>query len=390
MKKIGIIFIIILQFYFSKAQETEIIVGAEQSQEYFNLIRNKKVGLVANHTSIVKGIHLLDFLISENINVVAVFAPEHGFRGEAAAGELVSDGRDLKTGVKIESIYGSNYKPSVEQLEGIDVMIFDIQDVGCRFYTYTSTLHYIVEACAENDILLIVFDRPNPNGDYIAGPVLKNEFQSFVGMDPIPVVHGCTIGEMALMINGEGWHQCEKKCDIIVIPVQNYTHDTRYSLPIAPSPNLPNDLSVRLYPSLCFFEATSVSIGRGTEFPFQVIGYPNKEFGDFSFTPVEISGVALNPKQEGNICYGEDLRNLNKAPLFTLDFFLKYYKKFKVEEEFLTRENWLNLLSGDDQFIKLIREGKSKEEIYNWMKIGLDNYNKIRTKYLLYTDFNSL
>jgi len=376
--------------FFCNAQETDIIVGAGQPQEYLGLLRNKRVGLVANHTSRVHQTHLLDFLISEQITVEAVYAPEHGFRGEAAAGEEIRNGPDGKTGVPIISIYGNRTKPTNTQLEGIDIMVFDIQDVGCRFYTYLSTLHYIVEACAENCIPLVVLDRPNPNGDYIAGSVLKNEYRSFVGMDPVPVVHGCTMGEMALMINGEKWHNAENECEITVIPVKGYTHDTHYSVPVPPSPNLPNDRAIRLYPSLCFFEATSVSIGRGTPFPFQVIGYPDKRFGSFSFTPVEVPGVAMNPKQEGKVCYGEDLRQLKEIPRFTLSYFLQYYHRFEDESEFLVRENWLSLLSGDDRLIHAIRKGMSEQEITEQFQSDLETYKKIRKKYLLYPDFASL
>ncbi len=376
--------------FFCNAQETDLIVGAGQPQAYLGLLRNKRVGLVANHTSRVHQTHLLDFLISEQITVEAVYAPEHGFRGEASAGEEIRNGRDSKTGVPILSIYGSRQKPTNTQLEGIDIMVFDIQDVGCRFYTYISTLHYIVEACAENFIPLVILDRPNPNGDYIAGPVLKEEYRSFVGMDPVPVVHGCTVGEMALMINGEKWHDAENECEITVIPVKGYTHDTPYRVPVPPSPNLPNDRAIRLYPSLCFFEATSVSIGRGTPFPFQVIGYPDKRFGSFSFTPVEVPGVAMNPKQEGKVCYGEDLRQLKEIPRFTIAYFLQYYHQFEDESEFLVRENWLNLLAGDNRLIDAIREGMSEQDITELFLSDLETYKKIRKKYLLYPDFTSL
>jgi len=376
--------------FFCNAQETDLIVGAGQPQAYLGLLRNKRVGLVANHTSRVHQTHLLDFLISEQITVEAVYAPEHGFRGEASAGEEIRNGRDSKTGVPILSIYGSRQKPTNTQLEGIDIMVFDIQDVGCRFYTYISTLHYIVEACAENFIPLVILDRPNPNGDYIAGPVLKEEYRSFVGMDPVPVVHGCTVGEMALMINGEKWHDAENECEITIIPVKGYTHDTPYRVPVPPSPNLPNDRAIRLYPSLCFFEATSVSIGRGTPFPFQVIGYPDKRFGSFSFTPVEVPGVAMNPKQEGKVCYGEDLRQLKEIPRFTIAYFLQYYHQFEDESEFLVRENWLNLLAGDNRLIDAIREGMSEQDITELFLSDLETYKKIRKKYLLYPDFTSL
>jgi uncharacterized protein YbbC (DUF1343 family) len=389
MKKFWTIFIFLIMDVCCYAQEADLRVGAEQPEAYLDLLRNKRIGLVANHTSRVHQTHLLDFLISQNISVGAVYAPEHGFRGEASAGEEIHNDRDLQTGVPIFSIYGSSQKPTKEQLENIDVLVFDIQDVGCRFYTYLSTLHYIVEACAENSIPLIVLDRPNPNGDYLAGPVLKEAYRSFVGMDPVPVVHGCTFGEMALMIEGEKWHNADRACEITVIPVQGYTHDTRYSVPVPPSPNLPNDRAIRLYPSLCFFEATSVSIGRGTPFPFQVIGYPDKRFGSFSFTPVDIPGVALNPTQEGIMCYGEDLRKVKDIPRFTLSYFLKYYHRFEKESEFLVRENWLNLLSGDDRLIRAIRKGMSEQEIAALFRSDLKQYKKIRTKYLLYPDFTS-
>ncbi|QGY45320.1 DUF1343 domain-containing protein [Maribellus comscasis] len=365
----------------------ELKCGAEQPDKYLALIQGKKVGLVVNHTSLAGEIHLVDFLLAKKVNVKKIFAPEHGFRGEAAPGEEIQAGVDGKTGIPVLSLYGKTRKPTPEQLAGIDVMVFDIQDVGCRFYTYISTLHLVIEACAENDIPLVVFDRPNPNGDYVAGPVLKEEFQSFVGMDPIPVVHGCTVGELANMINGEQWHKANKKCDLRVIPVKNYDHKLFYSLPVAPSPNLPNDLSVRLYPSLCFFEATSVSVGRGTDFPFQVLGGLDPQLGDFEFTPETIPGVAVHPLNEGEKCYGIDLRNLKIVPVFTLKYFLDFYHRFANEKDFLTRERWLNLLAGTDEFIQLVREGKNEREIKaHWQK-ELTTFKETRKKYLLYPDF---
>lgn len=388
MTKTVIFFVLVFLVIEGAAQETRgLLVGAEQPGEYLPLLKGKKVGLVANHSSLAFERHLLDFLISENVDVETVFAPEHGFRGEAAAGDSILDGKDFRTGVRIVSIYGATKKPTPEQLNGIDVVVFDIQDVGCRFYTYISTLHYVVEACAENNIPLIVFDRPNPNGDYVAGPILEPEFRSFVGMDPVPVVHGCTVGEMALMIDGEAWHSGGKRCQITVIKIKGYDHNTSYSLPLAPSPNLPNDLAVRLYPSLCFFEATSVSIGRGTSLPFQVIGYPDQRFGEYSFTPRDIPGVSVDPPQEGVVCYGPDLRNLNPIPRFTLKYFLSFYKKFKNESDFLTRENWLDLLAGTHSLILQIRAGKSEEEILGSWQPGIEKYMAVRAKYLLYPDF---
>ena len=244
------------------------------------------------------------------------------------AGEVIKCGVDSKTGIPVISLYGQTKKPTAEHLKNLDILIFDIQDVGCRFYTYISTLHLVIEACAENNLQLIVLDRPNPNGDYVAGPVLKPGFESFVGMDPIPIVHGCTVGELANMINGEKWHKANKSCDIKVVPVKNYTHSTKYELPVRPSPNLPNYLSVRLYPSLCFFEATSVSVGRGTDFPFQVLGGLNKNLGDFKFTPKSIPNVAVHPLNEGKECYGVDLRSLKVVPNFTLKYFIDFYNKY--------------------------------------------------------------
>jgi uncharacterized protein YbbC (DUF1343 family) len=387
VKFFGIILMFLLFGFDLTGNTNKIIHGAEQPEKYLPVIENKRVGLVVNHTSRVGDVHLADFLLSKNIKVEKIFAPEHGFRGEASAGEEIKDGIDAKTGIAVLSLYGQTKKPTPVHLKNIDVVIFDIQDVGCRFYTYISTLHLVIEACAENNIPLIVLDRPNPNGDYVAGPVLKPGFESFVGMDPIPVVHGCTVGELAQMINGEKWHKAAGKCDLQVIPVQNYTHSTKYEMPVRPSPNLPNYLSVRLYPSLCFFEATSVSVGRGTNFPFQVLGGLNKNLGDFRFTPKNIPGVAVNPLNEGKVCYGVDLRWLIEAPKFTLKYFIDFYNKYENKSDFLTRENWFNLLAGNDELIFQIRKGKSETEIFEALKPELEKYKSIRKKYLLYPDF---
>ncbi len=387
IKTTGYFFLLTFLLLFSRTYAEELKCGADQPEKYIPLIQDKNVGLVVNHTSFAKGVHLIDFLLANKISVKKIFAPEHGFRGNAAPGEEIQSGVDAKTGIPVVSLYGESRKPSPEQLKEIDILIFDIQDVGCRFYTYISTLHLVIEACAENNVPLIVLDRPNPNGDYIAGPVLKKEFQSFVGMDEIPVVHGCTVGELAKMINGEHWHKANAMCDLTVIPVINYDHKTMYSLPVAPSPNLPNDLSVRLYPSLCFFEATSVSVGRGTDFPFQVLGGLDSKLGEFQFTPETIPGVAVNPLNEGERCYGIDFRNLDEVPKFTLKYFLEFYQKFENEKDFLTRESWLNLLAGTDQLIRLIRDGKNEQEIKAYFNDELNRYKEIRKKYLLYPDF---
>ncbi len=383
----GILLMFCLAGSCSGKSNTDLKTGADQPEQYLPLMTDKKVGLVVNHTSMVGQEHLVDFLVKNGIQVKTIFAPEHGFRGNAAAGEEINDSVDPKTGIAVVSLYGENRKPKPSQLKNLDVVVFDIQDVGCRFYTYISTLHLVLEACAENSKPLLVLDRPNPNGDYIAGPVLKPEFQSFVGMDPIPVVHGCTVGELAKMINGEHWHAAKNKCELTIVPVANYTHSTKYKLPVPPSPNLPNYLSVRLYPSLCFFEATSVSIGRGTEFPFQVIGGTKPDLGDFTFTPHAIEGVALNPVNEGKVCYGIDLRKLEEIPEFTLKYFLGFYHQYESDGDFLTRPEWLNFLAGTDRLIHQIRNGKTEGEIRQSWQPELEQYKSMRKKYLLYTDF---
>jgi uncharacterized protein YbbC (DUF1343 family) len=384
MKVITWIFLILVSATSLFAAEKPILCGADQTDLYLPMLKGKSIGLVVNHTSTVKGMHLVDFLISKGITVKALFAPEHGFRGDADAGEKISNSVDPKTGVTIVSIYGKINRPTPEQLREIDLIIYDIQDVGCRFYTYISTLHYVMEACAENGKKMLILDRPNPNGDYCDGPILKPMFKSGVGVDPIPVVHGCTVGELARMINGEGWLKNGLKCEIEIIPVKNYTHQSAYAPPLKPSPNLPNYTSVRLYPSLCVFEATSASIGRGTTFPFQVIGYPNQKFGNFSFTPVSLKGFEMNPLQKDKLCYGDDLRDLKEIPRFTLKYFLDWYRKFDNAAEFLTRERWFNLLMGDDQVLKLIKEGKSEKEIVASWQQELNLYKEVRSKYLLY------
>ncbi len=363
-----------------------ILPGADQPQEYLQLLKDKKLALVVNQTSRIGDQHLVDFLVENGISIQRIFAPEHGFRGEAGAGEKVSNTQDSKTGIPIVSLYGKNRKPTVDQLEDIDLLIFDIQDVGCRFYTYISTLHYVMEACAEQHKRLLILDRPNPNGDYFDGPLLQPAFTSFVGIDPIPVVHGCTIGELAQMINGEKWLNNGVQTELKIIKIANYTHASSYEPLVKPSPNLPNLLSIRLYPSLCFFEATSVSIGRGTQFPFQVIGYPNATFGNFQFTPVSLPGMELNPIQRDQICFGDDLRELVNPPHFTISFFINWLNKFKTSEEFITRSQWFNKLMGNDLVLKLILEGKSEAEIRKSWSEELVRYGSMRKKYLLYPD----
>ena len=389
MNKIFLWIVLTIISICSCAQDRAVKVGAERTGQYLSKLKGKKIGLVVNPTSGVRGKHLVDFLLENEIDVVRIFSPEHGFRGDADAGEEIASGKDGRTGIEIYSLYGKNRKPSTESIRDLDLLVFDIQDVGCRFYTYISTLHYVMEAAAENGKSVLVLDRPNPNGDYVDGPVLEEKFRSFVGMHPIPVVHGCTIGELALMINGEKWLAGGRQCNLEVIPVMNWDHNQLYSLPVKPSPNLPNDRSIRLYPSLCFFEATDVSIGRGTEFPFQVIGGPHCNLGNFSFTPRSIPGMAKNPLHENQVCYGVDLRSLTngEVPRFTLRYFLEFFHKYEKEDEFLTRERWFNLLAGTDQLLAEIRAGKSEMEIKATWKEALENYKLMREKYLLYPDF---
>ncbi len=387
IKLSGLFFLLFIATACSGSPENELRTGAEQPEKYLPQLEGKNVGVVVNHTSVKGSEHLVDFLLAEGIEIVKIFAPEHGFRGDASAGEKIEDGIDPKTGLPVFSLYGDTRKPTAEHLEGLDIVIFDIQDVGCRFYTYISTMHLVMEACAEHGKPVLVLDRPNPNGDYIDGPVLDLEFESFVGMHPIPIVHGCTVGELAQMINGENWLDAPRKCDLTVVPVENYSHKKAYSLPVSPSPNLPNDLAVQLYPSLCFFEATSVSIGRGTDFPFQVIGGTKPSLGDFTFTPRSIPGVAVSPKNEGEKCYGVDLRKLEEAPDFTLKYFIDFYNQYENEEEFLTRESWFNLLAGTDKLIEKIREGWNEEAIKISWQSDIQKYKQLRKKYLLYPDF---
>jgi uncharacterized protein YbbC (DUF1343 family) len=362
-----------------------IIVGAEQPEIYLDSLKGKNVGLVVNQSSLVKGQHLLDFLLENKILVKKIFAPEHGFRGNIDRGDHVESEVDVLTGIPIVSMFGKNRRPTNEQLQDVDVMIFDIQDAGARFFTYISSMHEVMEACAMNNKPLIILDRPNPLGDYVDGPVRKEGFKSFVGMHPIPVVHGLTVGELAQMINGEKWLENERQCKLFVVKVKNYNHSMHYSLPVKPSPNLPNELSIRLYPSLCFFEATPISIGRGTLFPFQVIGYPDKRFGDSLFIPVDIKGMQMNPIQEGKICYGVDLRSLNPDSVkFTLNYIIDFYNKFKNKREFFSRRRWFNLLAGNDKLIQQIEAGLSEAEIKASWKEEIDNYLIMRKKYMLY------
>ena len=358
--------------------------GAEQTNLYVSDLKGKSVALVVNHTSTIGKTHLADSLLSLGIKIKTIFAPEHGFRGTADAGEHVANGIDKKTGLPIVSLYGSNKKPSAAQLEGIDVVIFDIQDVGARFYTYTSTMHYVMEACAEQSKKLLILDRPNPNGHYVDGQVLDKKFASFVGLNPVPVVHGCTVGELAQMINGEGWLSGNKKCNLQIIKCLGYIHSTSYNPPIATSPNLPNLQSMLLYPSICSFEGTEVSVGRGTDKQFQVIGSPNPKNGSFTFTPEDKPG-AKNPPQKGKLCYGEDLSRIDaRNQAFTLKYVIDYYQKSDNKAKFFSSPSFFDKLAGSDTIRKQIIAGMTEKQIRASWKADLDKYKTTRKKYLLY------
>lgn len=365
--------------------DEEILMGAEQFDVYSEYLIGKNIAVVANQTSFLQNEnqHVVDFLLTEKIKVAKVFAPEHGFRGTADAGEHVKDGIDSKTGIPLISLYGSNKKPTQEQLKGIDIVIFDIQDVGARFYTYISTLHYVMEACAEAGITVIVLDRPNPNGHYIDGPILEMEHQSFVGMHPIPVVHGMTIGEYAQMINGEGWLQNQMECDLIVIEMKNYHHNKPYSLPIKPSPNLPNDQSINLYPSLCFFEGTFVNAGRGTDMQFQVFGAPSLPADQFPFTYTPQSNEgAKHPKFKGQRCYGKDLRQHPPLEQLNLEWVIEVYEAHGKKPDFFT--SFFTLLAGTKQLQQQIEQGLTASAIRHSWKNDLEDFKKTRAKYLIY------
>ncbi|PKP25139.1 MAG: DUF1343 domain-containing protein [Bacteroidetes bacterium HGW-Bacteroidetes-2] len=394
--------------------ETYSIVGANQTSNYLKLLRNKKVGVVANQTSVIfkpqsiifkqdyydsetktykqkqvhqwsfsKHTHLIDSLLSHNINITKVFVPEHGFRGTADAGEIIKDGKDIKTGLPIISLYGNNKKPTAAQMQDMDILIFDVQDVGVRFYTYISTLHYVMEACAEAGITLLILDRPNPNIHYIDGPILEPQYKSFVGIHPVPVVHGMTIGEYAKMINGEKWLENEIQCPLKIITVEHYNRSMSYSLPIKPSPNLPNDQAINLYPSLCFFEGTPLSEGRGTEMQFQVFGSPDlpKTQYSFTFTPGSNEG-AKNPKFNGQLCYGKDLRTEERLNNLNLEWLIEAYIASGKKNNFFTP--FFTSLSGTKKLQEQIEGGYTYRDIRaTWLK-DLKKYDTMRKPYLLY------
>ena len=367
-------------------------VGAVRLDLYLPLLKDKRVGIVSNQASIVGSSHLVDTLLSLGVDVKIVFSPEHGFRGNHSAGANIKHEVDEKTGLSIFSLHGKTKKPSKESLDSIDLVLFDLQDVGVRFYTYISTLHYVMEAAAENNKKVIVLDRPNPNAHYIDGPVLDTAFKSFIGMHPVPVVYGMTIGEYAQMINGEFWMKDSAQVDLSVIPLQNWTYDKEYILPIAPSPNLPNQLSIYLYPSLCFLEGTEVSIGRGTDFPFQVWGHPNvicKEQLSFTFKPISMPGKSKYPKHENKDCIGDDLRgystdSLRANPKLEVYQIQEAFNCVNPKNEFFDRFEFFNLLAGNKTFLTQLKAKKPEDEIRKSWKKDLDFFKLIRSKYLLY------
>lgn len=382
--KILLIFLLIS----SISIHAQVRMGAEQMEKLLPLLEGKRIALVVNHTSVVgqTQTHLLDTLLSLKVDVRKVFAPEHGFRGNADAGETVKNGRDTKSGKPILSLYGKNKKPAPAQLEDIDLVLFDIQDVGARFYTYISTMHYVMEACAENKKSFIVADRPNPC-DFIDGPVREASKKSFVGMHPIPVLHGCTVGELAQMINGEGWLKDRLRCELTVIPVEGWKHGQPYSLPIKPSPNLPNDQSIALYASLCPFEGTSVSVGRGTHTPFQIIGSPDIQTYPYTFTPQALEGFDKNPLHKGKVCSGLDLRYIQTPKGFSLKYVIEFYQAYQKTgkaDRFFTRASWFDLLLGTSSVREAIIAGKDESTIRSIWQSSLDNYKIIRQRYLLY------
>ena len=390
--KINVIVFVSILLSFATPAVGQPIVGAAFMDEYLPLLEGKNVAFCGNHTSRIQQTLLVDTLLARGCKVVSIFCPEHGFRGEAEAGAHIHSSTDSKTGLPIVSLYGSNKKPMPDQLQGIDVILFDIQDVGCRFYTYISTLHYVMEAAAENNVQVIVLDRPNPNGYFVDGPVLKPAFRSFVGMHCVPVVHGMTIGEYATMVNEEGWLTNSIRCDLHVVKMKNYTHKMRYSLPIPPSPNLQTDESVYLYPSLCLFEGTCISVGRGTMTPFQIFGHPNLQCGDFYFVPTAIKGVSENPPQKNVKCRGFDLtpyahQMLDSTNSFSIHYLLMAYQHFPDKQKFFISSSFFDKLAGTDVLRKQIEQGVEEKVIRDSWQSDLKKFKSIRRKYLLYPDF---
>jgi uncharacterized protein YbbC (DUF1343 family) len=380
--KITVLFFLLLGRQILCIAQTQIVPGAAQWESYIKILGKENIGVVAHQASLVNHkTHLIDTLLSLEVNITKVFAPEHGFRGDADAGESVADQKDLKTGLPILSLYGSNKKPSEESLEGINIMLFDLQDVGVRFYTYLSTLHYVMEACAENGIPLIILDRPNPNAHYTDGPILEEDCKSFVGMHPVPIVSGMTIGEYAKMINGEGWLSDGIQCDLRVVPLKNYTHQTTYEIPLRPSPNLPNAHSIALYPSLCLLEPTVISVGRGTEMQFQIYGHPQLPETNFSFTPRPNYG-SKNPKLKDQLCHGVDLRNFERPKKIELQWLIQAHRDFPDKEHFFKKGFYR--IAGNKKLQKQLAQGMNEQQIRKTWEKDLEKFKKTRKKYLIY------
>ncbi|MGD9557112.1 MAG: exo-beta-N-acetylmuramidase NamZ domain-containing protein [Mangrovibacterium sp.] len=364
-----------------------LVLGASRTESYLPLLEGKRVGVVVNQTSVVDSVHLVNFLLSKQVNITAIYAPEHGYKGTVERGEYIESSTDSVTGLPVFSIYGRTRKPTPEMLQGIDVMVFDIQDIGVRFFTVISTMSNVMEACAENGIKVIILDRPNPLGYYVDGPVMKPEFSNFIGLHQVPVVHGMTLGEYACMVNGEGWLKDSVKCELEVITVENYTHDTKYQLPVVPSPNLPDMKSVYLYPMVCFFEGAEVNEGRGTWKPFQQFGTPWFTPRDHTFVPVSIPVLSLHPKFENDTCYGYDLSGQTIAGLqeinqVRLNYLIEFYQKSNQKELFFT--DFFENLAGSDTLRKQIMAGQTEEQIRESWQSELDQYKEMRKKYLLY------
>ncbi len=388
MKKILLIVILTCITFYCQANQNRVIVGAEQTNVYLPLLKNKRIAIFSNHTGMIGNKHLLDVLLENKINVVAIFSPEHGFRGNADAGEHVSSSVDSKTGVPILSLYdGKLGRPSEESMRKFDLLIVDIQDVGLRFYTYYASMVRLMDACAEYNRKMLILDRPNPNGHYVDGPILDMKYKSSVGWLPIPIVHGMTLGELALMVNGERWLPASRICDITVIKCKNYTHQTMYELPIPPSPNLPNMKAVYLYPSTCYFEATPVSLGRGTQLPFQIYGHPNMLGYDYTFTPQSIPG-AKNPPQLNRICHGVNLSELSNEEIWKkgvdLSYLIDAYRNLNMDDYFF--RPFFDLLTGRDYVRKMIKQGKNADEIKAMWKEDVEKFKIQRKPYLIYEE----
>lgn len=384
MSKLYILILILTVICFNISGKVK--TGADRIDDYINLLNGKRVGVIVNQTSVLQnGTHLVDTLLKRGVNITSIFAPEHGFRGNADAGETVNNGIDTKSGLPIISLYGKNKKPTKEQLAKTDILLFDIQDVGARFYTYLSTMYYAMQSASQYGVDFIVLDRPNPN-DHVDGPVIDESLYSFVGALPIPVMHGMTVGELATMIKGENWNGTGNLA-LKVIPVQGWRHGDPYHLAVKPSPNLPNDRSIGFYPSLCLFEGTIISVGRGTVMPFQVIGAPDKKFGNFTYTPLSLEGFDKNPMYKGKTCYGRDLRREAEPEGFSLSYIIDMYKLSGEGENFFSSPSFFDKLAGDTILRQDIIEGKSEKEIRNRWNLKLNEYKNLRKRYLIYPDY---